>query len=206
MDVVVAQLVERSLLIPEVRGSNPVIGKIYWIFVYCQLYWKDENKEKRGREWPIFKKKLTYNALSNINYVPLIITGGAADKSAKLKVGDEILSVNNTDCTRMTRLEAWNFMKKLADGYASLMVRQKLDNSIWSRDMIQSMSSGALSDSGNKSDSSLSSDNSELENKATSSSASTPTSSGKPSSADLASETSLESTKVEAKRWNNVFM
>ena len=50
----VAQLVERLLLIPEVRGSNPVIGKIYWTFVYCQLYWKDKNKEKRGREWPIF--------------------------------------------------------------------------------------------------------------------------------------------------------
>ena len=28
-EVVVAQLVERSLPIPEVRGSNPVIGKIY---------------------------------------------------------------------------------------------------------------------------------------------------------------------------------
>ena len=28
-EVVVAQLVEWSLLIPEVRGSNPVIGKIY---------------------------------------------------------------------------------------------------------------------------------------------------------------------------------
>ena len=27
--VVVAQLVEQSLPIPEVRGSNPVIGKIY---------------------------------------------------------------------------------------------------------------------------------------------------------------------------------
>ena len=27
--VVVAQLVERSLPTPEVRGSNPVIGKIY---------------------------------------------------------------------------------------------------------------------------------------------------------------------------------
>ena len=26
---------------------------IYWTFIYCQLYWKDENKEKRGREWPI---------------------------------------------------------------------------------------------------------------------------------------------------------
>ena len=54
MDVVVAQLVERSLLIPEVRGSNPVIGKIYWIFVYCQLYWKDENKEKEAGNDPIF--------------------------------------------------------------------------------------------------------------------------------------------------------
>ena len=43
--VVVAQLVERSQSIPEVRGSNPVIGKhLYWTF-YCQLHWKDENKE-----------------------------------------------------------------------------------------------------------------------------------------------------------------
>ena len=28
-EVVVAHLVERSLLTPEVRGSNPIIGKIY---------------------------------------------------------------------------------------------------------------------------------------------------------------------------------
>ena len=50
-EVVVAQLVERSLPKPEVRGLNPVIGKIY---MYYQLYWKDENKEKRGRERPNF--------------------------------------------------------------------------------------------------------------------------------------------------------
>ena len=31
-EVVVAQLVERSLLIPEVRGSNPVIGKNLFIY------------------------------------------------------------------------------------------------------------------------------------------------------------------------------
>ena len=30
--VVVAQLVERSLPIPEVRGSNPVIGKNLFIY------------------------------------------------------------------------------------------------------------------------------------------------------------------------------
>ena len=39
--VVVAQLVERSLPISEVRGSNPVIGKneyIELLVIYCQLY------------------------------------------------------------------------------------------------------------------------------------------------------------------------
>ena len=37
--MVVAQLVERSLLIPEVRGSNPVIDK--------NLYLKTKIKKKR---------------------------------------------------------------------------------------------------------------------------------------------------------------
>ena len=55
--VVVAQLVERSLLKPKGRGSNPVIGKIYWAFVFCQLYWKDENKEKEAGTCPFLKKK-----------------------------------------------------------------------------------------------------------------------------------------------------
>ena len=58
--VVVAQLVEQSLPIPEVRGSNPVIGKIlfiYWTFVYCQLcVEKDENKEKEAGFGSFFKK------------------------------------------------------------------------------------------------------------------------------------------------------
>ena len=55
-EVVVAQLVEQWLLIPELRGSNPVIGKKILILNICILstvYWKDENKRKRGREWPI---------------------------------------------------------------------------------------------------------------------------------------------------------
>ena len=34
----------------EFFSLNPDIGHI----VYYQQYWKDENKEKRGREWPQF--------------------------------------------------------------------------------------------------------------------------------------------------------
>ena len=37
-EVVVAQLVERSLPIPEVRGSTPVIGKILLNICFYQLY------------------------------------------------------------------------------------------------------------------------------------------------------------------------
>ena len=54
--------------------------------------------------------------------------GGAADKNGTLRVGDEIISVNNVDVTRMTRLEAWNYMKKLNDGQQTVVVRQKLIN------------------------------------------------------------------------------
>ena len=47
--VVVTQLVERSLPTPEVRGSNPIIGKLLCgTFVYSQLYWKDGNKQKEA--------------------------------------------------------------------------------------------------------------------------------------------------------------
>ncbi|QQP53285.1 Uncharacterized protein FKW44_005714 [Caligus rogercresseyi] len=44
-----------------------------------------------GKDSPVGDRPLT---------IKKIFTGGAADKSAILKVGDEILSVNSTDCTR----------------------------------------------------------------------------------------------------------
>ena len=60
-EVVVAQLVERWLPIPEVRGSNSVIGKNLLISNICILstvYWKDENKEKEAGNGPFFLKKV----------------------------------------------------------------------------------------------------------------------------------------------------
>ena len=56
-----AQLVERSLPIPEVRGSNPVIGKIlylYWTFVYCQLCFEKTKKKKKRPGVVHLKKKI----------------------------------------------------------------------------------------------------------------------------------------------------
>ena len=48
----VAQLVERSFPIPEVRGSNPAIGKNLFImnitFVYCQMC-NEKTKIKKKR-------------------------------------------------------------------------------------------------------------------------------------------------------------
>ena len=68
MAVVVVQLVERSLPTAEVRGSNPVIGKLlYRTFIYCQLYWKDENKEKEAENGP-FLKKLRFSLSPNFIY------------------------------------------------------------------------------------------------------------------------------------------
>ena len=55
--VVVAQLVEYLLLTPEVRSSNPVIGKLlYWTFI-CLLstVLKRKNKEKEAGNGSFFK-------------------------------------------------------------------------------------------------------------------------------------------------------
>ena len=48
--MVVAQLVERLLLTPDVRGSNPVIDKLLYIqhLFTINLKRKDENKEKEA--------------------------------------------------------------------------------------------------------------------------------------------------------------
>ena len=60
--MVVAQLVERSLPTPEVRGSNPVI----YIERLLSTALKFENtkiKEKRGRGWPILLEKKSNSSL-----------------------------------------------------------------------------------------------------------------------------------------------
>ena len=49
--VVVAQKVKRSLLLPEVLGSNPDIGEfLYWSIIYCELYYIEKTKRKKEKE------------------------------------------------------------------------------------------------------------------------------------------------------------
>ena len=48
----VAQLVEWSLQ----RSTVHIQSSAKFILIaYCELYWKDKNKEKRRQEWPIYK-------------------------------------------------------------------------------------------------------------------------------------------------------
>ena len=72
--MVLAQLVERSLPIPEIRGSNPVIGKNLfknWTFVNCQLcIEKDENKEKEAGNGPFFKNGAKIGAKNWLKMAP----------------------------------------------------------------------------------------------------------------------------------------
>ena len=65
--VVVAQVVERLLLIPEVRSSNPVIGKnLYWTFTVNCI--EKTRVRKRGRELPNFLK----NKLQHVGRIALV--------------------------------------------------------------------------------------------------------------------------------------
>ena len=66
--VVVAQLVERSLPIPEVRSSIPVIGKqlfICWTFVCCQLCIEKTKIKRRAAGNGPFKKIYNYISVEN---------------------------------------------------------------------------------------------------------------------------------------------
>ena len=61
--VVVAQLVEWSLPIPEAHGSNPVISRnlfIYWTFVFCQLCVEKTKIKKKIPEMGHLKKPYKY--------------------------------------------------------------------------------------------------------------------------------------------------
>lgn len=53
-------------------------------------------------------------------------TGGAIDKEGTLMEGDELLFVNNHPMEKMTKSDAWNFLKQLPDGLVSMVVRRKI--------------------------------------------------------------------------------
>ena len=66
MEVVVAQLVERSILIPEVRGSYPVNSKnFYWTFT-VNCFEKTKIKKKWLGMAHLFKKKFEKEEKSKI--------------------------------------------------------------------------------------------------------------------------------------------
>ncbi|KAK9497803.1 hypothetical protein O3M35_003725 [Rhynocoris fuscipes] len=55
-----------------------------------------------------------------------IFTGGCAEKSGLVFAGDELISVNSTDVSGLSRIEAWALMKRLPDGKVTLAIRHPL--------------------------------------------------------------------------------
>ena len=104
--VVVAQLVEQSLPIPEIRGLNPVIDKNLYILNICLLShvsWKDENKEKEAGNGPFLK------ILSNFNK----IVHFAVTKVVKIFVKGANLSRPTNYQTQGVSKLGWWFFKNL---------------------------------------------------------------------------------------------
>lgn len=50
--------------------------------------------------------------------------GGAAEKCGLLHNGDELLTINGTDVSCMSKMDAWNLMRKLPEGAVTLTVRR----------------------------------------------------------------------------------
>ena len=65
--MVVAELVERSLLTPEVWGSNPVISQIYIEHLFTVNFIEKTNIKKNRPEIVLFKNR----RLTNITILPL---------------------------------------------------------------------------------------------------------------------------------------
>ena len=56
--------------------------------------------------------------------VKKIFTGGVADRSGLLHVGDEIVEVNGRRLSNLTHFEAWTFLKAVPTGMLKIRIRK----------------------------------------------------------------------------------
>lgn len=67
---------------------------------------------------------LLYFLLHVFLFLLLYLLGGAADKCGELKVGDELLAINDVKVRNLSRIETWSLMKKLPDGSISIHIHR----------------------------------------------------------------------------------
>ena len=82
------------------RGSNPVIGKIYWTFDYYQLYWRDENKEKEAGNGPFIILVITRQG--SLKIVKILVNFGAGPLVFQLALKDPGSNTTNL-CNKVSK-------------------------------------------------------------------------------------------------------
>lgn len=54
----------------------------------------------------------------------MFFLGGSAEKCGKLIAGDQLLEINKTDVSLMSRIDVWMLMKKLPEGTVTIKLRR----------------------------------------------------------------------------------
>ena len=67
-------------------------------------------------------RSVDHQCIGNLEY--LSTTGGAAELSRAIDVGDEVLAINSHPLVGLMHYDAWNLIKAAGDGPVHLVIRK----------------------------------------------------------------------------------
>lgn len=59
-----------------------------------------------------------------VDFVPVLLVGGAAEQAGNIESGDEILAVSGKSLLGLMHYDAWNIIKSVPEGPVQLLIRK----------------------------------------------------------------------------------